>query len=218
MIHLPEDGILVAWLDAKTGKSQSWKTHVAYHTTAIALRTRLQQHGYDLLMELSDDRLLAGYLLIVQQWAGSRAPTSKHKGEIAASTYNHRLAVISSLFEYAKQQRLYTGDNPIDHIERRTVHALAALTLYEQVTAAWAGFLPPPASPSAIGWVRVEEERRWVLPGDRDGAGHLVTAGNQVTDEAIRTYGRRHMETVTLAGLPPLPEEAWEADRPKGSQ
>jgi len=25
MIRLPEDGVLIAWLDAKTGKSQSWK-------------------------------------------------------------------------------------------------------------------------------------------------------------------------------------------------
>lgn len=65
MVHLPEDGILLAWLDAKTSKSQSWKTHVAYHTTAISLRTRLRAHGYDLLMDLSDDTALAGYLLIV---------------------------------------------------------------------------------------------------------------------------------------------------------
>jgi integrase len=133
VIRLPEDGILVAWLDAKTGKSQSWKTHVSYHTTAIALRTRLRQHGYDLLMDLSDDRLLAGYLLIVQQWAGSRAPTSKHTGEIAASTYNHRLATISSLFEYARQQRLYKGDNPIDHVKRRTVHAYAGAQAIEML-------------------------------------------------------------------------------------
>jgi site-specific recombinase XerD len=133
MIHLPEDGVLLAWLDAKTGRSQSWKTHVAYHTTAIALRSRLQQHGYDLLMDLSDDRLLAGYLLIVQQWAGSRAAGSKHKGEIAASTYNHRLATISSLFEYAKQRRLYKGDNPIDLIERRTVHAYASAQAIEML-------------------------------------------------------------------------------------
>jgi site-specific recombinase XerD len=133
LIRLPDDGILVAWLDAKTGKSQSWKTHVAYHSTAISLRTMLHQHGYDLLMDLSDDRLLAGYLLIVQQWAGRRAPTSKHSGEIAASTYNHRLAAISSLVEYAKQQRLYKGDNPIDHIERRTVHAYAGAQAIEMI-------------------------------------------------------------------------------------
>jgi site-specific recombinase XerD len=133
LIRLPEDGVLVAWLDAKTGKSQSWKTHVAYHSTAISLRTMLHQHGYDLLMDLSDDTQLAGYLLIVQQWAGRRSPTSKHKGEIAASTYNHRLAAISSLFEYARQKRLYRGDNPIDHIERRTVHAYAGARAIEMI-------------------------------------------------------------------------------------
>jgi integrase len=133
LIHLPDDGILVAWLDAKTGKSQSWKTHVAYHSTAIALRTMLQERGLDLVIDLSDDTMLAGYLLIVQQWAGRRAPTSKHTGDIAASTYNHRLAAISSLFEYAKQQRLYKGDNPIDHIERRTVHAYAGAQAIEMI-------------------------------------------------------------------------------------
>jgi integrase len=131
LIHLPEDGVLVAWLHAKTGRSQSWKTHVAYHTTAISLRTMLRARGYDLLMDLSDDTTLAGYLLIVQQWASRRAPTSKHKGEIAASTYNHRLAAISSLFEYVRQQRLYKGNNPIDHIERRTVHAYAGAQAIE---------------------------------------------------------------------------------------
>jgi site-specific recombinase XerD len=132
-IHLPDDGILVAWLDAKTGRSQSWKTHVAYHSTAIALRTALRQHGYDLLMDLSDEIRLAGYMFIVQQLAGSRAPTSKHKGEIKTSTYNHRLASISSLFEYAKQHRLYKGDNPIDLIERRTVHAYAGAQAIEML-------------------------------------------------------------------------------------
>jgi hypothetical protein len=50
-------------------------------------------------------------------------------------------------------------------------------------------------------WVRVDdgEHPRWVLPGQ----------GRHVTDFALRTFGRRHMETVILNGLPPLPEEAW---------
>ncbi|HJT59177.1 MAG TPA: site-specific integrase [Ktedonobacteraceae bacterium] len=133
LIYLPDDGILVAWLDAKTGKTQSWKTHVAYHSTALSLRTMLRERGYDLLMDLSDDTTLAGYLLIVQQWAARRAPTSKHKGEIAASTYNHRLAAISSLFEYARQHRLYKGANPIDLVERRTVYAYAGAQAIEML-------------------------------------------------------------------------------------
>jgi len=47
--------------------------------------------------------------------------------------HNHRLAAISSLVEYAKQQRLYKGDNPIDHIERRTVHAYASAQAIEMI-------------------------------------------------------------------------------------
>jgi integrase len=120
LIHLPADGVIVAWLNEKTGKSQSWKTHVAYHAAALSLRSALQLHGYDLFTDLSNDQYYASYLLIVQQWAGLRAETSRHKGTIAASTYNHRLATISSLFEYAKRMRLYRGDNPIDAIARRS--------------------------------------------------------------------------------------------------
>jgi len=50
-------------------------------------------------------------------------------------------------------------------------------------------------------WVRVDagEHPRWVLPGQ----------GRHVTDFALHTFGRRHMETVILKGLPPLPGEAW---------
>jgi hypothetical protein len=62
-------------------------------------------------------------------------------------------------------------------------------------------------------WTRVEDEHpRWELPGERDGAGVLVTAGRLVTDEAIRVFGRKHIERL-LAGLPPLPEQAWEVAR-----
>jgi hypothetical protein len=50
-------------------------------------------------------------------------------------------------------------------------------------------------------WVRVDdgEHPRWLLPDQ----------GRHVTDFALRTFGRRHMETVILKSLPPLPGEAW---------
>lgn len=121
LIRLPDDGVIVAWLDEKTGKSQSWKTHVSYHSEALSLRQALQAHGYDLFTDLSEDARYASFLLIVQRWAGSRAATSHRKGEIKPATYNHRLAVISSLYDYAKRMRLYRGDNPIDAIERRKI-------------------------------------------------------------------------------------------------
>lgn len=53
-----------------------------------------------------------------------------------------------------------------------------------------------------------QEHDRWVLPM---GALGPADAGHQITDEAIRTFGRRHIEHM-LSGLPPLPARAWEAD------
>lgn len=134
LVHLPADGVIVAWLDEKTGKSRSWKTHVAYHSTILSLQDALATHTFDLLADLSDDTRYARYLLIVQQWAGTRAQSSHHRGSISAATYNHRLAVVSSFFDYAKRMRLYRHDNPIDAISRRKVgdqHGAKALEMVE---------------------------------------------------------------------------------------
>jgi hypothetical protein len=61
-------------------------------------------------------------------------------------------------------------------------------------------------------WVREDELDRWVLPGQRSEAGALLTAGFQITDESLRTFGREYIESHTLRGLPKLPEMAWEVD------
>jgi hypothetical protein len=44
---------------------------------------------------------------------------------------------------------------------------------------------------------------RWELADGKGGHSHTIT------DNLIRTYGRKHMEKVFLAKLPPLPESAW---------
>jgi hypothetical protein len=70
------------------------------------------------------------------------------------------------------------------------------------------------AATAGLEWTRVEDDHpRWVLPARRHPSGALSAAGYLCTDEAIRTYGRRRVETVILAGLPPLPEQAWDVDR-----
>ncbi|WP_201389526.1 tyrosine-type recombinase/integrase [Ktedonobacter sp. SOSP1-85] len=131
LVHLPEDGILVAWLDAKTGKSHSRKTHLAYHSTALSCRDALRAQGYDLFMDLSERGTRAHWLLIVQRWAGERAATSTRAGAPANSTYNQRLAILSSLFVYAHRQQLYQGDNPIELLERRKVYDYASAEAIE---------------------------------------------------------------------------------------
>jgi hypothetical protein len=54
-------------------------------------------------------------------------------------------------------------------------------------------------------WFRVEDDHpRWEIKNPHgDGRNYLCT------DEAIRTYGREHMQTVVLRDLPQLPEGAW---------
>jgi hypothetical protein len=47
-------------------------------------------------MDLSDDEHYASYLLIIQQWAGTRVASSHHKGEISpAGTWPETLNPVS---------------------------------------------------------------------------------------------------------------------------
>jgi hypothetical protein len=64
---------------------------------------------------------------------------------------------------------------------------------------------PEPTEPETE-WTRVEDAKhpRWEIKNPLgDGKNRLCT------DHLIRTYGRKHTEKL-LAGLPPLPEKAWE--------
>lgn len=75
----------------------------------------------------------------------------------------------------------------------------------------WTTYLPGAASayprvPPCPGtpWYRVEDEQpRWELATLTGGHSHLIT------DFAICTFGRKHIEEFILLGLPPLPESAW---------
>jgi hypothetical protein len=77
----------------------------------------------------------------------------------------------------------------------------------------WSRLLAEIPAKQQSAWRRVDNEHpRWELPGERDSAGLLSSPGYLITDEAIRTFGRKHIECL-LAGLPTLPEQAWEVDR-----
>jgi hypothetical protein len=80
------------------------------------------------------------------------------------------------------------------------------------------GVRAPDLSASALGsagisaWARVDDEHpRWETgEGDR---------ARLVTDVAIATFGRRHIEQLVASlGLPALPDEAWGAGGPGGQQ
>lgn len=54
-------------------------------------------------------------------------------------------------------------------------------------------------------WTRYPARGQWTITSP-----HGDRRDYQMTDEAIRTYGRKHIAGYVLAGLPPLPECAWD--------
>lgn len=108
------DLIIAAWLDAKRGKSGSDRTLTAYRDTLGSFRSLLQSSGADLT---ADPQSIA---LAAQGWAGLRGPRARSTGDVAPATYNHRLAVLASFYDYAVKHQLIER-NPIDMVERRHV-------------------------------------------------------------------------------------------------
>ena len=127
----PLDQAITFWLHAKAGRSGSKKTAYqkadgswagTYPETITTFRAVLKAARLDLD---SDARAVA---LAAQGWAAQRAPNSRSQGDVSPSTYNQRLATLSSFYRYAKKLGLLTGENPIDRVERRSVQAYASAT------------------------------------------------------------------------------------------
>lgn len=102
---------IVAWLHAKYQRTKSEKTQTAYQTTLASYRAVVHAAGLDL------DGDGAALALLAQQWAA--------RGDVAPSTHNHRLAVVSSFYSYAIKQELLVGANPIERVDRVPVQAYA---------------------------------------------------------------------------------------------
>jgi site-specific recombinase XerD len=112
---------VLAWLDAKSRRSESLKTQRAYTDTIQEWQAVLAFSGLQ-LDSLSD--LLP---VLAQGFAGrSRVDGTS---SVSSATYNQRLSILSSFYQYAQKHQVLEK-NPIDLVERRSVaHPLAALPL-----------------------------------------------------------------------------------------
>lgn len=106
------DVAIAAWLDAKAHRSNSRKTERAYRDTLTVFRAALQSAGLDLD---ADPRAVS---LAAQGWAGRDEPQP--------TTYNQRLAVLSSFYQFARKRGMLHSDNPIALVERRRVDSYGA--------------------------------------------------------------------------------------------
>src|SRR3981081_1971502 len=96
-----------AWIAEKVRLSGSAKTEKAYRNTVMDLRTTLRSANLDVH---SGPGLVAP---LAQGWANN----SKVGRTIAWTTYNQRLAILSSFYEYAARQNV-RQHNPIERVKR----------------------------------------------------------------------------------------------------
>lgn len=112
------DQIVAAWLHEKQGHTGSDATLRRYRDTMMMFRYLLLDHGMDL------DGNPARIATLAQGWAARSF--SFYKDTIAPTTYNMRLAILSSFYLYAIRTG-YEGyeQNPIARVKRRKVEQYA---------------------------------------------------------------------------------------------
>jgi site-specific recombinase XerD len=108
------DQAIAAWLDEKHGSSGSDKTYQAYSDTLQSFRALLLDGRLDL------DADPSAVFPLAQGWAGTS--TSTRRASVAAATFNQRLAIISSFYEYAIRADVLHY-NPIERVKRRKIGA-----------------------------------------------------------------------------------------------
>lgn len=112
----PIEFAISVWLDAKAKLSGSQRTERLYHDAIMSFRHALQRVGMDLNSAPRD------VATVMQVWASK---DSRGQKDVTASTFNQRLACISSFYTFVRKRQLLHTDNPVEMIERRKVQAYA---------------------------------------------------------------------------------------------
>lgn len=109
------------WLTSKENRTGSQKTRRSYQDALASFRAYLSLANLDLLDNPIDVARVAPL------WAGSRLVSSKRPSEqVAPSTFNQRLAVLSSWYSFVAETYHLQIENPIKTVKKRPVQAYAA--------------------------------------------------------------------------------------------
>ncbi|MGH2928399.1 MAG: tyrosine-type recombinase/integrase [Solirubrobacteraceae bacterium] len=105
-----------AWLYTKASRTESAATAQAYREGMTVFRALLRDQGLDL--DSADERKIA---LTAQAFAEMRdgARTRRPGQKVAPGTYNQRLAIVSSFYDFARKRRYLTRLNPIETLDRK---------------------------------------------------------------------------------------------------
>jgi site-specific recombinase XerD len=108
-----------AWLEQSYAVDSGTSTVAIYRKLLHSLRTYLHSHKLDL--NSPRDQVIQP----IQVWASLRASNSKHQGRVAPSTYNQRIAAISSYYTWASKNGYYAWANPVNQLGRTVVRKYA---------------------------------------------------------------------------------------------
>jgi site-specific recombinase XerD len=115
------DRAVAEWLAQKHTRTGSRKTRQAYEDTMRAFRDFLERGGLDLLSNPIDIARVAAL------WANVRDGKTRRPGEdVSPSTYNQRLAILSSWYTFVQETYKLAIPNTIAVVKKRPVQAYAA--------------------------------------------------------------------------------------------
>ena len=131
MTHMPDtaiapyqftiDAAIAEWLAQKETRTGSQKTRQAYEETMRQFRQFLSKGDLDLLSNPIDIARVAAL------WANQRTSNTRRPGEdVSPSTYNQRLAILSSWYTFVREVYKLEVPNPIESVKKRPVQAYAA--------------------------------------------------------------------------------------------
>lgn len=107
------------WLIDKYALTGSKCTETTYRDILVSLRVYMQERGLDL------DSSATEIASLIQLWASLRASNSKRQGTVAPSTYNQRIAAVSSFYRWLIEKGTYTDSNPTEQLARASVQKYA---------------------------------------------------------------------------------------------
>src|SRR5438067_2307811 len=115
------DAAIAEWLIEKRKRTGSERTRAAYEKTMQELRAFLDTGNLDLLSNPIDIARIAG------MWANMRAIKSRKPGlDVSPSTYNLRLAILSSWYTFVQETYKLDIPNPLKEVKKRPVQDYAA--------------------------------------------------------------------------------------------
>jgi integrase len=120
------DKAIAEWLEQKRLRTGSHKTYDAYRETMQSFRLVLSRGTIDLLGNPTDIQRLAAI------WANTRNEQTRRPGEdVSPSTYNQRLAILSSWYTFLQEVYHLDIPNPIESVKKRPVQAYATASPIE---------------------------------------------------------------------------------------